>query len=48
MEVADVERMELHMLEALGWRLSPPTMHQFALRYAMLRPRGAVCPGSSG
>jgi len=37
-EPRDILDMEKDMLQALDWRLNPPTMHQFAYSYSQLHP----------
>ena len=39
-EGREVLDMEEDLLQTLDWRLNPPTMHQFAMRYSQLHPLG--------
>ena len=36
----EILNMEKEMLQVLDWRLSPPTVHQFAFRYSQMHPLG--------
>jgi len=46
-EAKRVSAMEAKLLETLDWKLNPPTMHQFAVYYAMLHPLGKFCAHST-
>lgn len=46
-EAREVLDMEKEMLQTLDWRVNPPTMHQFAIRFSGLHPLGRVDSAST-
>ena len=46
-EARQVGAMEMDLCRVLKWKLNPPTMHQFAINFAMLHPLNKRCPRST-
>ena len=46
-EAWEVLDMEVELLQTLEWRVNPPTMHQFAIRFSGLHPLGRLDTNST-